>query len=179
MPITRWPRRWNDATSASTKRKSKGSAGSRQNVEAEEWSRSKRWHVPPALEKINDAKKDYLRFLAQYRPRKELSYAAELGLVVRAADDVFMGRPVDEVLIKYQKDRAALLALQPGLSDFRLYWEAASKALSGRDLLLIDSDKVSGRRNLMLFDPELFRIPVPMFLPRAPSRAPTPNEEGQ
>ena len=33
-------------------------------------------------------------------------------------------------------------------------------------MLLIDSDKVAGRRNLMLFDPELFRVPFPILVPR-------------
>ena len=55
---------------------------------------------------------------------------------------------------------------QPELSDFRIYWDTIGKALSGREMLLIDSDKVAGRRNLMLFDPELFRVPFPILVPR-------------
>jgi Cu+-exporting ATPase len=47
----------------------------------------------------------------------------------------------------------------PELTDFRIYWDAVGKALTGRDLILIDSDKINGRRNLMLFDPELLRPP--------------------
>jgi Cu+-exporting ATPase len=52
----------------------------------------------------------------------------------------------------------------PALVDFCVYWETVSKALMGRELLLIDSDKVAVRRNLMLFDPELFRVPVPIIV---------------
>jgi P-type Cu+ transporter len=67
----------------------------------------------------------------------------------------------------------------PNLVDYRLYWDAIGKALSGRDLLLIDSDKVTGKRNLMLFDPDVFRIPVPILLPRDPElRAPMRKDEG-
>ena len=66
---------------------------------------------------------------------------------------------------RHRKERDALLAAQPGLVDYRLYWEAAARALVGREMLLIDSDKVVGRRNLMLFDPEQFRVPFPVFLP--------------
>jgi regulator of protease activity HflC (stomatin/prohibitin superfamily) len=65
----------------------------------------------------------------------------------------------------------------PNLVDFRLYWDAVGKSLNGRDLLLIDSDKVGGRRNLMLFDPDQFRVPVPILVPRdAEIRPPLKNE---
>jgi regulator of protease activity HflC (stomatin/prohibitin superfamily) len=61
----------------------------------------------------------------------------------------------------------------PALVDFRIYWDSIGKALSGRELLLIDSDKVAGRRNLMLFDPELFRAAPPVIMqPGAPFRPP-------
>ncbi|HZZ77861.1 MAG TPA: cation-translocating P-type ATPase family protein [Gemmataceae bacterium] len=65
----------------------------------------------------------------------------------------------------------------PNLMDYRLYWDAIGKALAGREMLLIDSDKVSGKRNLMLFDPELFRVPVPILMRpdpelRSPLRGP-------
>ncbi len=68
----------------------------------------------------------------------------------------------------------------PGLVDFRVYWESVSKALSGRELLLIDSDKIAVRRNLMLFDAEQFRVPVPIIVrPDAELRPPLrPKDEG-
>jgi HflK protein len=62
-----------------------------------------------------------------------------------------------EALFKPRKDH-------PGLVDFRLYWDSVAKALSGRELILIDTDKVVGRRNLMLFDPEQFRVPLPIIV---------------
>ena len=93
-----------------------------------------------------------------------------------------------EKIQEAQKDQARFEALwrprkdHPGLVDFRLYWDSVSKALAGRELILIDSDKVAGRRNLMLFDPELFRVPVPIIMRpdpelRQPLRPAPPKDE--
>lgn len=74
--------------------------------------------------------------------------------------------------------------LQPGVVDFHLYWDAVSKALSGREMILIDADKVKVQRSLLLFDPEQFRVPVPILVPqmqrepRAPFRPKDSHEEG-
>ena len=63
------------------------------------------------------------------------------------------------------KDTTRMLALQGALTDFRIYWDSVASALGGRELILIDSDKIQGRRQLFLFDPEQLRVPVPMLLP--------------
>jgi Cu+-exporting ATPase len=91
-----------------------------------------------------------------------------------------------EKIQEAQKDRLRFEAQyqprksHPELVDFRLYWDAVGKSLSGRDLLLIDSDKAVGKRNLMLFDPELFRVPVPIIVRPDPEiRQPLrPKDEG-
>jgi Cu+-exporting ATPase len=86
-----------------------------------------------------------------------------------------------ETILGAQKDRLRFDAQylprkeHPGLVDFRLYWDTVGKSLSGREMLLIDSDKVVGKRNLMLFDPELFKVPAPIIVrpdpePRRPLR---------
>ncbi len=132
-------------------------------------------------EKVLEAHKDQQRFLALHRPRQELSHAAELQLAMRAASDLFAGddgRNGRSNAIARIGPR--LLALQAGLVDYRHYWNSATKALSGRELLLIDSDKVSGRRNLMLFDPDVFRVPFPVFVPQnAPLRDPRSCRRGR
>jgi Cu+-exporting ATPase len=51
------------------------------------------------------------------------------------------------------------------ISDFRLFWDALSRALAGRDKVLIDADQVSGHRHLLMIDPEKFRPPAIMNLP--------------
>ena len=110
-------------------------------------------------EKVQQAEADYLRFMALHRARKELSVGAEIDLALNAAAELFQAKTVEEVGVKYRQRRDAMLALQAALVDFRLSWEVISKALTGRELLLIDSDKIGGRLNLMLFDPEQFRVP--------------------
>ena len=52
------------------------------------------------------------------------------------------------------------------LVEMQHYWDTAVKALTGRELILIDADKVKTQRNLMLFDPEVFRVPPPMIQQR-------------
>jgi Cu+-exporting ATPase len=117
-------------------------------------------------ERIQEAQRDRERFLAHYRPRKELSDATNLNLAMHASAALLRGDDVEIVTARHRKERELLLAAQPGLVDYRLYWEAAARALVGRDMLLIDSDKVNGRRNLMLFDPDQFRVPFPVFMPQ-------------
>jgi hypothetical protein len=53
---------------------------------------------------------------------------------------------------------------QATLTDFRLFWDMLGRALTGRDLVLIDADKVAGRRNFLLLDAEQFR-PPPAVVP--------------
>ncbi len=62
--------------------------------------------------------------------------------------------------------------LQAALTDFRLYWDALAQALAGREKVIIDADKVPGRRHLLFLDPEQFRFPFPFTIPREGS--PTP-----
>jgi regulator of protease activity HflC (stomatin/prohibitin superfamily) len=122
------------------------------------------------VEKIKLAEGDRDAFLAQARARSTLDFSDELRLTRDAVDAVLAGRPVDETEQQRQAQRRELLARQAALVDFRLFWETAAKALAGRELVLIDADNVRGQRQLMLFDPDLLRTPIPMFLqqPRAP-----------
>jgi Cu+-exporting ATPase len=69
---------------------------------------------------------------------------------------------------------------QAALTDFRLFWDALGKALNGREKLIIDADKVPGRRQLLLFDPDKFKIPVPVMIPDrgGPARRGMNEDEG-
>ncbi len=131
-------------------------------------------------ERIQQAEADRATFLAWLKTRRQLSLEQEVQLSMHVMEDFFSGRldpkQMDQAL---QRRREELLQLQAGLMDFRLFWEALGRALVGRDLVLIDSDKVRGTRNLLLVDPEQFRVPVPMLFnpdrnppPRAPFRPP-------
>jgi Cu+-exporting ATPase len=132
-------------------------------------------------EKIKQAEADQVTFLSRSRARKELSFPTELSLCMDAIDAVFGGESPEQADADYRRRRQALIGLQGTLTDFRLFWEALAQALSGRDLVLIDADKVAGRRHLLLLDPDQFRVPVPMLMPqnRGPAeRAPfRPRDE--
>ena len=131
-----------------------------------------------ALEKVQRAEGDKAAFLALHQARSTLDFCQEWRLMNEAVDGVLAGRAVDAVEKERQAKRHQQLARQAALADFRLFWETAAKSLSGRDLLLIDADNVRGQRQLMLFDPEQLRIPIPMWMPpeRLPLKQPAPGE---
>lgn len=123
------------------------------------------YEVAKAMEerdrKINDAERD----ATQMRKTAEAD-------VVRILARAYGAKA--EKIQEAQKDRERFEAQyrpyreQPELVKFRLYWDAVGKGLAGRDVMLIDSDKAVGKRNLMLFDPDFFRMPVPILVPRDP-----------
>jgi Cu+-exporting ATPase len=116
-------------------------------------------------ERIKQAEADRATFLTHSAARKKLSFNQEFSLYLDGVDRVLKGATPAEVNAELQGRRAALIAMQTTLTDFRLFWEALGRALSGRDLVLIDADKVPGRRHLLLLDPEQFRVPVPVLIP--------------
>jgi Cu+-exporting ATPase len=132
-----------------------------------------------AVEKVKLAEGEKARFVALTQARGGLTYEQEWDLASRATEVLLAGRPLADAQKEWQQGRAEKLAGQAALSDFRLYWETAGQALAGRELVLIDADNVRGQRQLLLFDPDLLRMPVPMWLPpgRAPFKQP-PQEEG-
>jgi regulator of protease activity HflC (stomatin/prohibitin superfamily) len=135
------------------------------------------------VEKIQLAEADRVRFLAYQRPRDALSIAQEFDLLRDALREVLRDQPVNEVHERWQRRRQELRQRQAVLTDFRLYWDGLARALTGRDLLLIDADpsQVRGRRNLMLFDPDQLRLPVPLLMPESglPLRSQRPGGEPQ
>jgi hypothetical protein len=126
-----------------------------------------------ALEKVKLAEGDRAQFFALVQARGTIDFAREWRWQTEAVDALLRGRPVDEVERDLQVRRQKTVDRQ-ALVDFRLFWETAGKALAGRDLILIDADNVRGQRQLMLFDPDQFRVPIPMFLP--PNRSPLKDE---
>jgi regulator of protease activity HflC (stomatin/prohibitin superfamily) len=116
-------------------------------------------------------------FLARLRARNGLSLEEEWRLFSEAAEVYAQGGDLTAAYEDYERRRRDRIAVQVFLTDFRLSWEAIVRALGGRDKILVDTDKLPGRRHLMLFDPETFRPPPPMMFPpeRGP-RAPRSDE---
>ena len=80
------------------------------------------------------------------------------------------GQDADTVYRDWQRRRRERLAIQVFLTDFRLVLETVVEGLSKRDKVIVDADKVPGRRHLLLFDPEWFRPPPAYAAGTRPAR---------
>lgn len=116
-------------------------------------------------EKVKQAEADRDVFLQRSAVRKSLAPDVEMSLYMQSVQDVLKGGSAAEAEARYQKKKQDLIAQQATLTDFRLFWDMLASALSGRDLVLIDADKVAGRRSLLLLDPDQLRIPPPSIMP--------------
>jgi Cu+-exporting ATPase len=119
------------------------------------------------------AQADHDYFLARLKPRTRLSDEEELRLFGEAADAIANGQKPETAYAEYREKRRARIAVQASLVEFRAFWDMLGTALTGREKVLLDTEKVPGRRQLLLFDPDKFRIPVPI-MPRGrdPEREP-------
>jgi Cu+-exporting ATPase len=125
------------------------------------------------LKKILLARANQAAFTSRYRVRTSLDLAEEWRLISNAWREVGKGRSVAEVGEEYRRRREEALAMQAALTDFRLYWDNLSAALSNRDKIIIDANKVPGRRNLWLLPPGPFGLPMPAMMP---ALRPQPSE---
>jgi P-type Cu+ transporter len=125
-------------------------------------------------EKITQAHAEVTRFLTLSAARKQLTSEQEQSLLRDRQAAQKNGMSDAEARAAYEQRRRDMLALQATLTDFRLFWDALGRALTGRPLVLIDAENVPGRRHLMLFDPDQFRVPMPVLVPdrNPPARAP-------
>jgi Cu+-exporting ATPase len=95
-----------------------------------------------AAKKLADATAARDAFLAWVKVRTELSPSEEASVSNDPAK------------------RERLLATRRYLTEFRLALDAAVSVLAGRDKVIVDADKVPGKRTLMMFDPETLRLPT-------------------
>jgi Cu+-exporting ATPase len=128
------------------------------------------------LKKVLEAQGDRNRFLARSRGRKYLSAAQEEQLL-RDVSKEMKGKSPGEVRAEFERRRKQLVAMQGTLTDFRIFWDTVGQALSGRPLVLIDAEKVPGRRHLLLIDPDQLRVPVPVLIQPRGGPAPRSGEE--
>jgi Cu+-exporting ATPase len=99
-------------------------------------------------------------FLTRRQARVSLSLEEELKWLASAMDWIGWGGNYDEVWRAYDAARKAAIARQTAVADFRLFWDALGAALKDRDKILIDTDKMPGHRQLLLFDPKDFSPPL-------------------
>ena len=119
-------------------------------------------------EKVLRAEGETIKFLDLSRARRGLSEEG-LAETLDSIEQILRGTSVAEIDRRRRQSAA--------LSDFRYFWEVLGKALSGREMILVDSDRVHGQRNLFLVDPELLRPTLPMAFP--PERRPRGLPEDQ
>jgi Cu+-exporting ATPase len=115
-----------------------------------------------AHERVKQEEAVQAAFLARLAARNQLSQQDEYQLWMEAAEGLKHGQPASEVYRDYERNRQQRLAIQTELTDFRLFWNALSSALAGREKVIIDAEKVPGRRQLLFLDPQ-FRVPAPVL----------------
>jgi len=103
-------------------------------------------------------------FRARWEVRSRLDFGVELALLNEAFQLHLDGLPAAEVARTWERLRTDAVRLQAQLTDFRLYWEMLASSLSGREKVIVDSDKVPGRKHLWLIPADLLR-PPPIALP--------------
>jgi HflK protein len=130
-----------------------------------------------AHERVRQAEADRDVFLDRLQARTRLSLDEE-WVLVDAAFEFPSGSPDREAAYAtYQRHRDERLAVQPRLTDFRLAWEALVAVLRKRDKVIVEADKLPGRRHLFFFDPDLLRPTLPLMgLPERGPRREGPSE---
>jgi Cu+-exporting ATPase len=101
-------------------------------------------------------------FLAWLDVRRRLPAPEEAALAAALAAGLADPSMLAASVQAYPARRAGHLAEHRSVTDFRLGWEALATALAGRDKVIVDSDTLPGRRQLLMFDPELFRPLLPV-----------------
>lgn len=96
-------------------------------------------------------------FRTTLETRNRLNTMAEFRLFTDTLAAVHQGKNLKKAVIDHQHQRQEMLSTQAMLTDFRLFWEAMRVALEGREKVIVDADKVPGRRHLWLLPPDLLR----------------------
>jgi hypothetical protein len=125
-----------------------------------------------ASEQVRTAQAKHDAFLARYQARSALSVDQEIELIL---DSLGTGRSTEDAVNDYRKRRAEAIARQQAVNDFRLLWDMLGQTLSGRDKVVIDTEKVPGRRNLWFLPLDLLRQPA-LLAPERSTRRPPRGE---
>jgi P-type Cu+ transporter len=121
-----------------------------------------------ACEMVTRAEAATATFTAKQELRNNLSFRNEVKLFGEALSLTWRTRQPAFAAQEYQRQRQAQIAAQGALTEFRLLWDALGQALAGRDKLIVDAEKLPGRRHLLLLDPNQFGLPAPTLM--APER---------
>jgi Cu+-exporting ATPase len=114
-------------------------------------------------------------FLARVRSRNHLSLVEEWRLLRDALRAIARGQDGTLAYQEYDRRRQQRLAAQQYLTDFRLTLDMLTDGLGKRAKVIVDADKVPGKRHLLMIDPELLRPLAPAMFPT--DRGPRPAGE--
>jgi len=156
--------RINAATAAATRKKSDAEA---QALEVQREADS------TALQTVKNAEVARDSFLVRQRSRQQLGLGDEWRLLSQAASAVAGGQDTGSAYAQYEKRREERLAQQKFLTDFRLVLDGLAGTLGKRDKVIVDVDKLPGKRHLFMFDPDWFKLPPAMMQPT--DRTPRPR----
>jgi len=123
------------------------------------------------------AERDRDVFRAWSEARRTIPLSVEIQHAAWSALGYLGGNEDAKVAVaRWEVGRAALVRAYATLIDFRLYTETFTRALAGRDLTLIDAEKVRVQGNLWFFETDPFRFMIPPFLGPGARGQPRPDE---
>lgn len=128
---------------------------------AEEAERVVRQAEADAHARLQAARADRDAFLAWTSARYTLYPHEEAALDSERRQRLQQGESAADVDADLTRRRQHILAQRRFLIDTRLALRAAADALRRRDKVLIDAELSPGKRQLLLLDPELLRLPSP------------------
>jgi hypothetical protein len=94
--------------------------------------------------------------------RTHLGSTEDAQLAAELIGAILNGRDATIAVSEYRQRRAELLAVRRSLTEFRLAWDALAVSLGGRTKVIVDIDRIPGRRQLLLYDPGSLPPPVPL-----------------
>jgi hypothetical protein len=141
-------------------------------AEADHLRRTRKAEVAKTTE-IFEAQARWSEYLAWSGARKKLNFDDDWRLFLGFVDDLHTGKQLHKACDDYLVGREAAQSAQADIIDYRLYWDRLGRALQDRDVVLIDAEQVHGRRTLILFDLDQFRMPVPVLVSPDRNNAPT------
>jgi Cu+-exporting ATPase len=157
-------RRVNEAQAERLSRRREQEAKSLQTIRQAEAAR---------FEKVRMAQARRIEFLARLQARSRLSWQQEWDLFCELYDALAAGRPAEEAKRDYRQKRREAISQLEALTDFRAYWDSLTVALSGRPKMMVDAERLPGRRSLWLVPFEPMPFAPPSALPTRPSRSGT------
>jgi P-type Cu+ transporter len=139
-------------------------------AESDYLSRVAKAKVAKARE-VADAQVKWGEYMAWSAARR-LDFDDEWGLFLGAIKGMQSGRAPEAVCAEYLSTRKSRQELRMEMVDRRLFWDRLTRVLGSRDLLLIDAEKIGGKRTLFMFDLDALRLPMPMLAPQDELRGP-------